>query len=158
MDTAGSMPRHHLGRDRTVGSNPLKSSPSCAALISTDVPVSTVGHRNPPRSSRFVQHQNPEPSKKIRRSRWRRRFVNTNTLPSSGSPPICSFTIPYSPSSPFLRSTASTPNHTRRGRPKLNTAGAACSPPRPAPTAQPEESSRSQTPLRRSTGGQAPRP
>jgi hypothetical protein len=79
------MPRHQLGRDRTVGSNPEKSSPNCAALISTDFSPSITGQRNPPFSSRFVQDQKPDPSKKISRSRLRRALMKTNTPPLIGS-------------------------------------------------------------------------
>ena len=119
------MPRHQRGRARTVGSSPEKSSPNCAELISTDPAPSILGQRNPPFSSRLLQIQNPVPSKKIKRSRLRRRLVNAKTAPPIGSWPKPSFTIPYSPSSPLRMSTGSTPSHTARGRPKLSIPSAA---------------------------------
>ena len=79
------MPRHHRGRALTVGSSPENNSPNCAELISTEALPSSRGQRNPPASSRFVQHQYPVPSKKISRSRLRRALVKTNTPPLAGS-------------------------------------------------------------------------
>jgi hypothetical protein len=88
------MPRHQPGRAFTVGSSPENNSPNCAELTSTEPAPSLRGQRNPPASSRFVQHQYPVPSKKISRSRLRRALVNTNTPPLAGSWPRTSFTIP----------------------------------------------------------------
>jgi hypothetical protein len=79
------MPRHHRGRAPTVGSSPENKSANCAELTSTELAPSSRGQRKPPFSSRFAQHQKPDPSKKISRSRLRRALVNTKTPPLIGS-------------------------------------------------------------------------
>jgi hypothetical protein len=51
------MPRHQPGRAFTVGSSPENKSANCAELTSTALAPPIRGQRNPPASSRFVQHQ-----------------------------------------------------------------------------------------------------